>query len=39
MKRKDSGEWRVRRDDKIHDVVLTRYSKNGDPELDVIFEL
>jgi len=39
MKRKDSNKWRVRLDDKIHDVVITRYSKNGDPELDIIFEL
>jgi hypothetical protein len=39
MKRKDSSEWRVRRDDKIHDIVLTRYSRNGEPELDVIFEM
>jgi len=39
MKRKDSNKWRVRLDDRIHDVVLTRYSKNGDSELDVIFEL
>ena len=39
MKRKNMTKWRVRLDDKIHDIVLTRYSKNGDPELDIIFEL
>ena len=39
MKRKDSSKWRVRLDDKIHDVVLTRYSRNGESEIDVIFEL
>lgn len=28
----------MRHDNKVHDAIVTRYSKNGQPELDVIFE-
>ena len=38
MKNRNQPKWRVRLNNKIHDAVLTRYSKDGDPEIDVIFE-
>ena len=38
MTRKNQAKWRVRLNSKLHDAVLTRYSKDGDPEIDVIFE-
>ena len=38
MTKKNANKWRVRLDDKNHDAVLTRYSRNGDAEIDVIFE-
>ena len=38
MPRKFPNNWKLRLDHKIHDVAFTRYSKNGSPELDIIFE-
>ena len=38
MTNKSAKNWKVRRDNKIHDAIVTRYSKDGRPELDVIFE-
>ena len=38
MPKKSAKYWEVRHDNKIHDAIVTRYSKDGQPELDVIFE-
>lgn len=38
MSRKVVNNWKARTGQKDHDLVLTRYSKSGAPELEVIFE-
>ncbi len=38
MSRKIVNNWKAQTGQKNHDLVLTRYSKNGVPELEVIFE-
>ena len=38
MPKKIVNNWKARIDQKDHDLVLTRYSKSGVPELEVIFE-
>ena len=38
MPKKSPKNWKVRLDQKSFDAVLTRYSKQGKPELEVLFE-